>query len=397
MDQLFKIYKSPFFWLYLGISNLIFLEILFSKLGFFYLPILEITLVTLPFLVFVHKNPTFHFPFPSKKFLFSLRRKQAPIIVQPVIEAHPPSNKSAPIKQLSLSEKPNINQFERNLHTKLMSQLSRSNQETLHLQAPTTSGIEKYPLSYEQILGSINVPSNRYALNVFCWPVFSHPQKKIRFYNCEPGIFIGQDKKEYAQLNLLDARPSRGAGGIISFIVLLRVLSRVREELLPLSRVPVIVDLPGGILDYPKLVEYFLDYLEHPDFPIQKVIWRISEGMLASHNAGVVEKIEDLGGAIICVLNYPRIDKRWPYLQINHTTLENISSQEAYKNSPLNWEQFGAQTGEIILGYLNKSEAPQIPYAFDCAFGEALEPFVLLENLTPTRNIFSSQHQTKSA
>lgn len=388
MSFVFKLKQAPHFWLYVSLVVAVLTEFVFVSV-FQFIPLIEIACITLPILMYVNQNPYLTWNSPQSK-PKGLELDPTPRRKEPLIEQS--ANIVKPLlKQLLLQDKGSIAQFEKNLLNQLFSQIEKADHEHLNLTATTSSGIEKYFITVDQVIKAVEAPQSRSGLKVFCWPIVSLPQHKRHFYSCEPGISLTGDMG-FIKLSQLEARPSRGLIGVLHFLIFLRTVSLIRENLSICPRVPYIVDIPSSVLEYPKLVQYFFEYIDHPEFPIQSILWRLPETVLGTHSGGLIERIHERGGQFVCILSYPRTDLGWHYVQMNADTLHHIMFNQAYRQSQATLAQFAEQQSQVILGNVGPSHnmLESISTVFDYAFGSVFAKPEILENLTNTTNLFSS-------
>jgi hypothetical protein len=359
-----------------------------------YFPLIEILFVTLPVLMYVNAKPNFNVKRDSSLFeglerQLELKRKD-PFLEQPSNNAGKAAVSS---KRATPQDRGSIAQFEKNLFNQLYIQIEQANHESINITSSTTTGIERYFITVDHIVKAIENPYSKQGLKVFCWPVLSIPQRKRHLFSCEPGIPLTADYG-FIRLNDLESKPSRGLIGVINFLVFLRTISMIRENLSSVPRVPFVVDIPSCVFDYPKLVHYFFEYIDHAEFPIKQIIWRMSEMDYEAQSAGLVERIYELGGDIICVLNEPRIENNFSILQINADKLEQLVQSHSHKQNQEVMAQFADQTSQIILGNVASQTriVEDFGSSFDYVWGSAFEAPQTIENLTISQNLFNSHH-----
>lgn len=363
-----------------------------------YYPIIFIALLTAPFIVFfnfyepyniVTNNEVINvsqesFSHKTENTTGTNFEKPAQTVVKPILKQ----------QLFNLSEA--LSTYEKNLQSHLFYQIEKQQNESVTV---FTSLMEsnRFPLPVSTILQSIQQPYVKHGLKVYTWPVVSLPQKKTCLLSCEAGVFISSEHG-FAKLSSIESKASKGNHGGLLFLIFLKTVSLVREQFKTLPNVPIIIDIPSAIFDYPKLVQHLFDYLEHKDFPHHRFLWRIQETAMTV-NSAVLNRIHELGGNYVVNTTYPRIEPNWPYMQIDAALLHKIISNQAHRQNHQLLNEFAAQTSKIII-----ADVPQqynwsdlLNISFDFAYGPCVAQTQIIENLTSTRSLFNNDTPLKIA
>lgn len=362
-------------------------------------PILFIFLLTLPFIVF------FNFYDPSNRTFSpqsSVGKAQTPSTIASADSAssHHAQLLQPVVKPILKQQLFNLNEalstYEKNLQAHLFSQVEKTQSDSITVLTSMQES-NRFPLSIQAVLQAIQQPYVRHGLKVYAWPVVSLPQKKTSLISCDAGIFISQEHG-FAKLSSIESKASKGNHGGLLFLIFFKSVSLVREQFKALPQVPIVIDIPSTIFDYPKLVQHLFDYLEHKDFPHHRFLWRIQESAMTI-NSAIINRIHELGGNYIVNVSYPRIEPNWPYMQIDASLLQKITSNQAHRQNHQLLNDFALQSSKVIIADVpqqyNWHDLNNI--SFDFAYGPSVAQVQVIENLTPTPNLFSHDVSLKIA
>lgn len=296
------------------------------------------------------------------------------------------------VQQLSLMDTNVPAHIHKNIFAQLFSQVEKMPLDSVSLCVDTSSGIENYTADLSVILRALHQPYTRQGLGVRMQPVFALPQRKAAFLNLEPILKLPHEGWS-AKLSTLDVKPMRGLGGALNLLIFLKTLARIHEHLSVLPNIPLICDFPENVLEYPKLIQIFFDFIEPMNLPMHRFLWRISDGGRAGQS-GFVNRLREMGSDFVVCLNYPRVDSTWRYLQLDLDMLHKNTKKIDVHQFEQDMSDFGSQEGWTILGNVHNLDLLEDcgDFLLDFAFGEALSDMQTIETFSTEKNLFTSSY-----